>query len=161
MIESPSMPSKRATRGDPTGRPDLTDPRLYKHWHEETIRFGDQDSLGHVNNASIATYCESARLDFSRSLGHETGRADMTWVLARLAIDYRAELHYPGAVRIGTAVGRLGTSSCTLVEGLFVGKTYVATSEAAVVMIDMASRKSTPIPPALRRRLTKHLIVAG
>lgn len=151
------MTTKPAPRAPANGQPDLSDPGLYKHWYEETIRFGDQDSLGHVNNASIATYCESARLDFSHALGHKTGRADITWVLARLTIDYRAELHYPGTVRIGTAVGRLGTSSCTLVEGLFVGKTCVATSKATVVMIGVASRKSVPIPLALRRRLTKHL----
>ena len=155
------MPTKRTVRNNSAGQPNLTDPKLYRHWYDETVRFGDLDSLGHVNNASVATYCESARLDFSHVLGHKTGRADITWVLARLAIDYRAEIHYPGAVRIGTAVGRLGTSSCTLVEGLYVGKVCVATSEATVVMIGVASRKSLPIPPGLRRRLAKHLIGAG
>lgn len=155
------MPIKRATQNNAAGQPDLTDPRLYKHWYDETIRFGDLDSLGHVNNASVATYCESGRLDFSSTLGHNTGRADITWVLARLVIDYRVEIHYPGVVRIGTAVGRLGTSSCILVEGLYVGRTCVATSEATVVMIGVASRKSVPIPPGLRRRLTKHLVASG
>jgi acyl-CoA thioester hydrolase len=152
------MTTKKPSKPVRAGRSDLANPKLYKHWFDEPIRFGDQDSLGHVNNASIATYCESARLDFSRAVGHAPGRNGIGWVLARLVIDYRAELHYPGKVRIGTAVSRIGTSSSTLVEGLYCDDLCAATSEATVVMIDFATRKAVPIPPALRRRLERHLL---
>ncbi|MBM3599996.1 MAG: acyl-CoA thioesterase [Alphaproteobacteria bacterium] len=155
------MPAKkiavraRSASVAPAGPPDLTDRRVYRHWFDEPIRFGDQDSLGHVNNASVATYCESARLALSQELGYVPGKHGIGWVLARIAIDYRAELHYPGTVNIGTVVSRLGTSSCTLLSGIFCKGKCAATAEAILVMINYTTRKSVPIPQGLRRKLAK------
>jgi len=40
-------------------------------------------------------------------------------VVAHLEIDYRGELHYPGEVRIGLRVLRVGSSSFTMGQGCF------------------------------------------
>jgi acyl-CoA thioester hydrolase len=70
-----------------------------------------------------------------------------SFVIARLLIDFRAELFWPGTVEIGTGVVRVGRSSFTLAQGLFSQKRLVATTEATIVMVDKETRRSTPLPP--------------
>ena len=43
---------------------DLTDSKKLKHWTSVSLRFSDQDSLGHINNVSYAAYVEQARVEF-------------------------------------------------------------------------------------------------
>jgi len=152
------MPGAKSKTPDRARPPDPTNRGIYRFWFDVDIRFGDQDSLGHVNNVSFMRYSEDGRIAFSRSLGQKPGNVGgVGWVIAWVAMDYRAELRYPGRVRIGTAVSRLGTSSCTVVQGIFSGRRCAATSEAVLVMFDFAARRTMPIPPWLRRKLTRHL----
>ena len=71
-------------------------------WTTDVLRFGDTDMLGHVNNAVFATLCESGRVDFYRKRLDDALPLGAFWVIVRLVIDFRAELHYPGEVRTGT-----------------------------------------------------------
>ena len=70
-----------------------------------------------------------------------------SFVIARLLIDFRAELFWPGTVEIGTGVVRVGRSSFTLAQGMFSEGRPVATTEATIVMVDKETRRSTPLPP--------------
>lgn len=74
-------------------------------------------------------------------------------MIARLALDFRAELRWPGAVDIGTAVKKVGNSSVTLVQGLFDGDVCAATAETVIVLMDEATRKSRPFPDYTRNTL--------
>ncbi|EFH12321.1 acyl-CoA thioesterase [Pseudoroseomonas cervicalis] len=131
------------------------DPRLllresYPLWTGELVRFGDTDRLGHVNNAKYATYLETARVALMQRLlkGPET-----YFVLARMAIDYRAELRELGPIEIGTAVTGIGRSSFTTGQGVFQGPLCAATGEGVVVLVEAATRRATPLPEALRAAL--------
>ena len=42
-----------------------------------------------------------------------------SFVIARLEIDFQAELHWPGRVEIGTGVAEIGGRSFHLIQGLF------------------------------------------
>jgi acyl-CoA thioester hydrolase len=48
----------------------------------------------------------------------------------------------------------VGRSSLTVAQGLFVGDACAATAETVIVMTDVATRRSTPLPEDLRARLT-------
>ncbi|WBV44741.1 thioesterase family protein [Pseudoroseomonas cervicalis] len=131
------------------------DPRLlqresYPLWAEDRVRFGDTDRLGHVNNAKYATYLETARVALMERLlkGPET-----YFVLARMAIDYRAELRELGPIEIGTAVTGVGRSSFTTGQGVFQGGLCAATGEGVVVLVEAATRRPTPLPDTLRAAL--------
>ena len=39
------------------------------YWLSITVRWGDMDAIGHVNNAAYFTYCESARLGYLEQIG--------------------------------------------------------------------------------------------
>jgi acyl-CoA thioester hydrolase len=120
-------------------------------WIEDVLRFGDTDMNGHVNNATFAVLCESGRVNLFRTrLGHEDGK-DTFFVVARLVIDFRGELHYPGRVRTGTWLGHLGRTSLGLRQVLIGEEGRVAaTSDAVCVHMDGATRRPAPFAPAMR-----------
>src|SRR5215831_6094977 len=39
----------------------------YPHWTTVTLRYSDQDSMGHVNNVSYAAYVEAGRVAFEHA----------------------------------------------------------------------------------------------
>jgi acyl-CoA thioester hydrolase len=120
-------------------------------WIEDVLRFGDTDMNAHVNNATFAVLCESGRVNLFRTrLGHEDGN-DTFFVIARLVIDFRGELHYPGRVRTGTWLGHIGRTSLGLRQVL-IGQDgrVAATSEAVCVHMEGASRRPAPFPDHMR-----------
>lgn len=136
---------------------DLTRRDSFRHWTPVTIRFCDQDSLGHVNNVALAAYVEAARTAFIYELIRRGGMAGLEFILARVAIDYRRELHYPGAVEVGSRLIRVGNKSITTGYGVFRGAECIASSECVNVFYDMATRKSVVPPASVRAALEAEL----
>jgi acyl-CoA thioester hydrolase len=125
------------------------DPRIT--WTTDVLRFGDTDKFGHVNNAVFATLCESGRVDFFRKRLDAALPPGAFWVIVRLAIEFRAELHYPGEVRTGTWPTKLGRSSVTFGQVLVSDGAQAATAENVCVLMDGATRRPLPLPDAARR----------
>jgi acyl-CoA thioester hydrolase len=119
----------------------------YPHRTSAEIRYADLDRQGHVNNAVFATYSEIGRVAFMYDPARPLAPQGASFVVARLLIDFRSELFWPGTVDIGTGVLRIGRSSFTLTQGMFNDGRLAATTEATFVMIDMQTRRSTPLPP--------------
>lgn len=141
---------------DPT--PDLTLRHLYRHWWRDVLRYGDTDRQGHVNNAVFATFCESGRTALLCDPDRPMFAPGQNYVIARLILDFRGEILWPGTVDIGTGVLSIGRSSVRLGQGLYVGDRCVATSEAVIVLTGEATRRSTPFPDDIRRRLEEFAI---
>ena len=74
-------------------------------------------------------------------------------MIARLELDFRAELGWRDVVEIGTVVLGVGRSSFTLGQGLFADARCVATARSVLVLIDETTRRATPLPEGLRARL--------
>lgn len=119
----------------------------------DTIRFGDLDPQGHVNNTVFATYFETGRVMFLREPGNMLSLPDTTSVLARLDINFLKELHWPGTVEIGTGTAEIGRSSYTFLQAIFRDGVCAATGRATMVMIDAETRKARPLPDDVRARL--------
>jgi acyl-CoA thioester hydrolase len=125
----------------------------FPFWTEEKVRISDTDHNGHVNNVSIGAYCEAGRGEILRAAGVGEGSGGrFRMALARVAIDYRREIHWPGPVRIGTRVVRMGTSSVVVAQGLFKDGVLFATAESVMVILDPATRRPMPMPEELRAR---------
>ena len=125
-------------------------PEEYRFWSEERVRVSDTDLNGHVNNGAIGAYCETGRADLMNAVAGPPQARAFAMAVARVAIDYRREVHYPGTVRIGGAIRSMGNTSFVLDQALFVGEDCVATAESVFVILDRASRKPLPIPDAAR-----------
>lgn len=129
---------------------DLSTHRALENYPSRTsadIRYSDLDRQGHVNNAVFATFSEVGRVAFMYDPERPLAVEGRSFVIARLLIDFRAELFWPGTVDIGTGVLKIGRSSFTLAQGLFNDGRLVATTEATIVMVDKETRRSTPLPP--------------
>lgn len=119
----------------------------YPHRSSAEIRYADLDRQGHVNNAVFATYSEIGRVAFMYDPARPLAPEGTSFVIARLLIDFRSELFWPGTVEIGTGVLKVGRSSFTLAQGMFSQGKLAATTEATIVMVDKQTRRSTPLPP--------------
>src|ERR1700730_4233065 len=119
----------------------------------DLIRYGDTDRQGHVNNAVFATFFETGRVTF---LSDQASLPEGTMlVIARLAIDFRRELTWPGKVEIGSRVMDVGNGSFTLSQALFQDGNCAATAESVMVLVDVATRKSTPLTEEVLSALAK------
>jgi acyl-CoA thioester hydrolase len=125
------------------------DPRVA--WVDDVLRFGDTDAFGHINNSVFSVLCESGRVHLFTTRLNPALPAGVFFVIARLAIDFRAELHYPGAVRTATWPTKLGRSSLTLKQALFSNGRLGATAQSVCVLMDAATRRPTPLPEKARR----------
>lgn len=136
---------------------DLTRRESFRHWTPVTIRFCDQDSMAHVNNVALAAYVEAARTALIYELIRKGGMEGLEFILARVVIDFRRELHYPGAVEVGARLIRIGGKSLTTGYGIFRGDACIATSTCVNVFYDMATRRSVAPPHSVRAALEAEL----
>lgn len=127
----------------------LADARVW--WTDDILRFRDTDMNGHVNNPIYAVLAESGRVQYFRARITPTVEDKVYYVVARLVVEFRAELHYPGRVRTGTWLKRLGRSSLGLGQ-IIIGAdgALAAETEAVCVMMDGASRRPKALPDTTR-----------
>lgn len=123
--------------------------------HREQARFSDLDPMGHVNNAVYLTWIENARIEFMRQLGafDRPDTSEMTMILARAEVDFRAPLGFDAAVEIGVRAARLGTKSFDLEYELASGGRVVAEAKTVLVAYDYETNESREIPDTWRRQL--------
>ncbi|MBX9568126.1 MAG: acyl-CoA thioesterase [Candidatus Obscuribacterales bacterium] len=135
-----------------------TDPSAYKQWSTINLRYGDTDRQGHINNAVYCTLYESGRVDFLFSTdGDSVAGAGTAFVIAKLALDYLKEMHFPGDVKVGSKILSIGRSSFRVGQAIFYKDQCCSTAESVIVVIDPDTNKSIPIPDTLRRVLEKIL----
>ncbi|HEX4112899.1 MAG TPA: thioesterase family protein [Stellaceae bacterium] len=137
--------------------PPATERGSYTSWTFDKLRLGDTDRQGHVNNAVFATFAETGRIEFMRDDLLDLDRKSLGFVVARVEIDFRGELHWPGRVEIGTRLLSVGRTSWRLEHGMFVGDRCVATAMSVMVTIDAATRRPTPVPEVLRTWLEQRV----
>jgi acyl-CoA thioester hydrolase len=135
-----------------TSLPTLAD---YAFVATDKLRYGDTDRQGHVNNAVFATFLETGRVELLHDSTASVAEPGSTFVLARVVLDFRAEVLWPGSVEIGTRVNTIGRSSITLDQAVFQNGRCVAVAQTVVVQVDADTRRSHPLSPAAIERLEK------
>lgn len=113
----------------------------------ERVRFRDCDAMGHVNNAVYSTYLEQARIEIMGGLGE--------MILARVEIDFRAELRAGEEIEVHSHCARIGTKSFDLAHEIRAGERLVAEAKSVLVGYDYRAGKSVPLSEDQRRRLTE------
>lgn len=123
-------------------------PEDFQLLSHDKLRYGDTDRQGHVNNAVFSTLLETGRVELLFDAASPLREEGASYVIARLELDFRAELRWPGEVQIGTSVARVGRSSLTLRQAIFNEGRCVATGISVLVLMDDATRRSRPISEA-------------
>lgn len=123
-------------------------------WTRDVLRFRDTDANGHVNNSVFSVFCESGRVHHLHEVLKARDMPGIFFVVARLAIDFRAELHYPGEVHCGTWMPSIGRSSIAYRQAILDQHgTLVANADATVVQMDLATRRPAPFSDDMRTRI--------
>jgi acyl-CoA thioester hydrolase len=131
-------------------RPDSA-PRLddFPYRLTDNVRFGDLDPNQHVNNAVYATYFETGRVTLMKDRSYGLMPVGLAWIMARLDIHFRAELHWPATIELGLGVSKFGRTSVTFDQVVFSAGRCVASAQSVNVLIDEVSRKPTPLTPEI------------
>jgi acyl-CoA thioester hydrolase len=124
-------------------------PRLLVHTSRQTIRWGDMDMMGHVNNTVYFRYMEQARIEWIYSLsadGRAYSGAQTGPVIVNASCTFLQPLVYPGDIDVTMYLGEPGrTSVGSSYEILHDGRKY-AEGAAKIVWIDLTSGRPTPLP---------------
>jgi acyl-CoA thioester hydrolase len=129
----------------------------YPWSREDEPRFGDMDALRHLNNVAIARLYEDARVRFTDACGFRAALEHGHGLLvAEVAIQYLGEGHYPDPLIIGCGVGRIGTSSFVIAQGLFQRGACIGTAETTLVHVARREGGAVPLTEAGRSALLTH-----
>jgi acyl-CoA thioester hydrolase len=126
-----------------------------------TTRWADNDMFGHLNNAVYYQLFDTAiNAWINTTTGLDPLSTPSLGIVAESGCRYFSELHFPESLLVGLAVTRLGRSSVTYRLGVFRGSAaeeaqpITALGHWVHVYVDRTTRKSVPIPDAIRSLLS-------
>lgn len=131
-----------ATHFDPAWR----EKSAYKFWVREQVRFTDLDALGHVSAVRTNEYFNSARAALFEQGITNWPHAEQLPVMKLSVVVNDKEMHFPQQLDVGLVIEKWGTTSLTVVLGVFAGPECTALSRNIFVFIDAKTR--APVAPA-------------
>ncbi len=118
------------------------------------LHWGEMDALGHVNNARFFAWFESARIALFSRVGIMTDKPrDVGPILATTGCDFLVPVVYPGDIRVGARVAKVGTTSITIEYAVVrddAPERLCARGSSVVVLIDYKSGAKVPVPDDVR-----------
>jgi acyl-CoA thioester hydrolase len=125
----------------------------FPYTHREPVRFRDLDAMGHVNNAVVLTFLEQARFAYLESLGLVERLDRLPMILARVEIDYRAQIEPGDDVEIGVRCARVETKSFELEHRLEACGRHVADARTVLVAFDYERQEPVAVSEEWRQAL--------
>ncbi|WP_396588328.1 acyl-CoA thioesterase [Bermanella sp. R86510] len=127
---------------------------------KETIqpRFSETDALGHINNTILPIWFEKAREPIFRFFTPDLDPKKWELIIARIEVDFKAEILLTGDVEIQTWLDKIGSSSMGVVQQAVQNGTVCAIGKAALIHYDWQAKKPSPISDDIRALLSPHLI---
>jgi acyl-CoA thioester hydrolase len=119
------------------------------------VRWGDMDSLGHVNHTLYLQYFETARIEYLVGLGLEP--PGPSWqeygvILASVGCRYKVPVTYPDTLSVGARVAALGHDRLLMEHAAFSHRwqKVAAEGDAEVVSYDYLAGRRTSLHPDLK-----------
>jgi acyl-CoA thioester hydrolase len=132
--------------------------RTLVHVARMTIRWGDMDAMGHVNNAVYFRYLEQARIEWLSAIDCAPNPAGEGPVIINAHCTFQKQLKYPGEIEVRTYIGAIGRTSFETIQEIRRvddQQTVAAQGGAKVVWVNFLQEKSAPLSDAIRERLTR------
>jgi len=130
------------------------------HVEPISVRWGDLDSMGHVNNAKYFTYCESARMSYFAAIRMPEHREHDKQgpALAAAHLNFRRQVHYPAELDVLTRVSEIGRSSFRMEYEIVHcdSRERVADGHGIIVWTDYGTGRSSPLPESLREAIRQY-----
>lgn len=123
-----------------------------------TVRFGECDGLGHVNNGMYFTYFEDARIDIFRLFNPSLELSRWNLIVASAKGEFLKQVTYAETIRVLTWIGKIGNSSFVAEHGIQNEQgEWVARGQAVLLAYDYESGQPQALWPEIREALTLHL----
>jgi acyl-CoA thioester hydrolase len=139
---------------------EINPPEGYRHHTPVMIRYGDMDTLGHVNNAKYLTYIEQSRLGYFGDLMQWDGsRSGVGLILAKVTVEYKAPLTVAdGMVNVWTRTSRIGTKSFDMEHLVIRAKDGLVAAAGFTVMVayNYAESATVALPDEWRQRISAY-----
>jgi acyl-CoA thioester hydrolase len=115
------------------------------------VRWRDVDALGHVNNATIVTYLETARTELWRD--RFAGGSDIPFVVARVEVEFRRQIKLNDRVTVGLRVADLRGARYTFEYRIEADGELAAEASTLMAHVVPGQLRPTRLPPDLKQRL--------
>lgn len=134
---------------------DLPEGLKLVHEMRITVRWGDLDAMGHVNNTIYFRYFETLRLDWLRQFGAEPNPHGVGPVMANGFCNFIRQIEFPGEIvaRHYVTPPRAGSKSVDTYFTLAMSDTpdvINANGGATLVWLDFPVKKTVVLPEGLR-----------
>jgi acyl-CoA thioester hydrolase len=131
----------------------------FRHRTPVEVRFRDIDAFRHVNNAVFFSYVELARVRYLLDvLEVEEDFSTLPLILARVSMDYRAQVRLTDTVVVGSRIDRIGNTSFAMSHAVMLGpdERIAAESDSVLVTFDYANDRPMRVPDAWRERFAAY-----
>lgn len=119
--------------------------------------FSDTDALGHINNRMLPIWFEGARDPVFKIFMPNLDISDWRLILAKMEVNFHAQMFYGKSVEIRTYIGRIGHSSFDVYQELWQDDVKAASGTAVMVHFNHQNQRSTPIPDDIVTQLKLHM----
>jgi acyl-CoA thioester hydrolase len=121
------------------------------------VRWGEMDSLGHVNNSVYFRYFETARITYFERVGvlDPAKPSQIGPILVSTRCDFMKPLVYPDPAVVGARVREVRTSSLTMDYAIYRGteRELCAAGSSVIVLYDYAAKVKVNVPADMRARI--------
>jgi len=135
----------------------LPEQRKLVHDMVLSIRWGDMDAMGHVNNTVYFRYMETVRIEWMRAVGCDPDPQGQGPVIVNAFCNFYRQLEYPGDVRVKLYVSDPGRTTfetwCTM-ERTDQPGVVCAEGGATTIWVDFPQQKAAPLPDWMRALVT-------
>lgn len=121
------------------------------------------DAMGHMNTRHHCGMFDDALMHFLAMLGYRFSwvqERQEGWVDVQLDMSLHAEVRAGSLLRIASAVEKVGNSSLTVQHRMTDAETDIllATMRSVTVYLDLKTRRSRPLPAAIREAAGIHRV---
>lgn len=130
-----------------------TAPEAYDHWTRESLRRTDLDLLEHINHVAMINFLEDGWLAARRAQGLDPENNSLYWRAAAARVDFRAQIHFPGAVEVATRILGLRGNQLLADQAIFSDGKCAVTLRRTMVLCERATGAAQPLPHSWAERL--------
>ena len=124
----------------------------------QSVRWGDMDAMGHVNNAMYFRYLETARIDWFSAVGFRPDPQGQGPVIVNAFCNFYRQLEYPGDILVSLYVSdaaRTTFETWATIEKLSEPGVVCAAGGATTIWVDFPRQKAVELPDWIRKLISE------
>lgn len=118
-------------------------------------RFCETDASGHINNTVLPIWFEKAREPIFRLFSPDLSPEGWGLILARIEVDFVAQIYYGQDLEIRTWLEKVGNSSMVVLQEVRLAEKVCARGRSVMVHFDFELQTSVTIPDEIRQQLNE------